>query len=430
MDRRLGARMVKRVLMTAFHFPPQRGSSGIQRTLAFVRDLPALGWEPLVLTAHERAYETTGADQLGDVPPATVVRRAFALDSARHLAWRGRYAGWSALPDRWIGWLAGAVPAGLGLVRRLRPRLIWSTYPIATAHLIGFALSRLTGLPWVAEMRDPMTDDAYPAPGAVRRAYLWIEKLTLRRCTRLVCTTPGAIAGYRARFPEIEAERFVLIENGYDERHFAEAEAMAAPRTSDGPRAADVPLRLLHSGVIYPSERDPVPLFEALASLRAAGHASPATLQLVLRATGHDDYLAPLIARYGLQDIVILAGPLPYREALAEMLGVDALLLLQASNCNAQIPAKMYEYLRAGRPLLALTDEAGDTARALRAAGVDSIAPLDDARAIALALTEFIEQVRRGTAPLASRDTVASAARSARSRQLAALLDSLETFGR
>ncbi len=415
------ARAGKRALMVAFHFPPQRGSSGVQRTLAFARHLPALGWQPLILTAHPRAHPHISADQLGDIPPGTVVRRAFAVDTARHLSWRGRYLAPMALPDRWSSWLLGALPAGLALARRMRPALIWSTYPIATAHLIGMALQRLTGLPWVAEMRDPMTDADYPAPGPIRRAYQWVEAATVRRCTRLVCTTPGAIAAYRQRFPEVAAERYVLIENGYDEAHFADAAAQTARPQARGPG----PVRMVHSGVVYPSERDPVPLLTALSALKGAGTLTAARFQLTLRAPGHEDYLAPLIVQYGVSDLVQIAPHLPYREALAEMLGADALLLMQASNCNAQIPAKLYEYMRAGRPVLALTDARGDTAAAMHAAGLDTMAALDDAAAIAEALLRFIVLVEQGRAPLAGPAAVAAASRAARSARLAALFDEL-----
>ena len=82
-----------RVLMVAYHFPPLAGSSGIQRTLRFAQHLPAFGWQPLVLSANPRAYERTSDDLNADVATGTVVRRAFALDTARHLSFMGRYIG-------------------------------------------------------------------------------------------------------------------------------------------------------------------------------------------------------------------------------------------------------------------------------------------------------------------------------------------------
>ncbi|WP_229417378.1 glycosyltransferase [Massilia sp. Root418] len=410
----------KRVLMIAYHYPPMRGSSGIQRTLKFSQYLPQSGWGPVMLSAHPRAYANPGDDQMGDIPASVPVTRAFALDTARHLAVGGRYAGFMALPDRWASWCLGAIPAGWRLIRQHRPAVIWSTYPIASAHLIGLVLRRLTGLPWVADLRDPMTDVSYPSDPRTRRVFQWIERKTIEHCTVAVCTTPGAIKTYETRFPEIPRDRFRLIENAYDEENFADAERDGA---APAPGAHGGPLTLVHSGIIYPSERDPVPLFQALAALQQRGAVSGATLRVVLRATAHDEYLAGLIAEHGIGDIVQLAPHVPYRTALAEMLNADGLLILQATNCNHQVPAKLYEYLRARRPILALTDSDGDTAATLRQAGVDSIAPLDRKDAIIEALPRFLEQVRQGTAPLAPAAVIAAHSRRARTEQLAQLLD-------
>jgi glycosyltransferase involved in cell wall biosynthesis len=402
----------RKVLMVAFHFPPQRGSSGIQRTLKFAEYLPAHGWQPLVLSAHPRAYASVGGEPYAG--PAEVTR-AFAVDSARHLALRGRYLRLLALPDRWVGWCFGAIPAGLRLVRRARCQVIWSTYPIASAHLIGLALRRLTRLPWIADLRDPMIDDAYPVDPWMRTAAAWVERQTVRHCTRAVCTTPGAVRSYRQRYPDIPAERFCLIENGYDEPEFAQARPAARPANS--------PFVLLHSGIVYPSERDPRPLFAALGRLRRDGMLTSANFRLVLRAPVHEALLARLAREHDIVDIVDIAPALPYRAALAEMLAADGLLVLQAKNCNEQVPAKLYEYLRAARPILALTDPAGDTAALMRAAAIDTMAALDDADAIAQALPRFLELARSGGAPLAAPAFVQAQARAARTAQLAALLD-------
>ena len=411
--------MVKRVLMIAFHFPPLRGSSGIQRTLKFAQYLPRFGWLPVVLSAHPRAYPIRGDDQLPDIPAEVVVRRAFALDTSRHLSFKNRYPGFLALPDRWASWLLGAVPAGIGLIRRYKPEAIWSTYPIPTAHLIGLVLHRLTGLPWIADFRDPMTDVSYPSNPLTRRIYRWIEKTTVHSCTRAVCTTPGTIAMFSKRFPDVPASRFYLLENGFDEDNFNQAQdavAIAAPRAR---------FELIHSGVIYPSERDPIPLFDALAQMQAEGSIGQASFQLVLRAAGHDDYLQQLIDARGIGPLVTLAPHVPYRVALAEMLSAGGLLVLQATNCNHQIPAKLYEYLRARRPILALTDPAGDTAATLRAAGIDTIAPLDEKNAIIVGLSRFLDLASAQKAPIATEQVVKSYSREARAQQLAVLLDQI-----
>jgi glycosyltransferase involved in cell wall biosynthesis len=406
-------------LMIAYHYPPQAGSSGVQRTLKFSQYLPLFGWEPTVLTAHPRAYP-----RVSEAPPspqlsATRVQRAFALDAARHLAVRGRYLRLSALPDRWVSWWLGAVPAGLWLARRLRFDAIWSTYPIATAHLIGRSLQQYTGIPWIADFRDPMTASDYPLDARVRRAHARIEAATLTHCARAVFTTPGAASAYRARFPGLTAERFAVIENGYDEDDFAAAASEhGRPAPAPGDRFV-----LLHSGIVYPSERDPGALFEALARLRGAGIIGAHNFELVLRASVHEALLGSMIARCGIGDIVTLAPPIAYQAALAEMQAADALLILQGAGCNHQIPAKFYEYLAARRPMLALTDPAGDTARAMRQAGLDAIASLACSASIAHALQSLMQRVRAGLVAPVAPALIALHSRRERTAQLARLFD-------
>ena len=410
--------MNPRVLLVAYHYPPCTGSSGIQRALTFSRYLPECGWDPIVLSAHPRAYEQSAPDQLKDIPAGVPVHRAFALDTKRHLSVRGRYPGFAALPDRWAAWAFGAIPAGLRLVRRYRPRAIWSTYPIATAHRIGYWLHRWTGLPWIADFRDSMTEEGYPSDPKQFRAFKKIERRAMEHAAKVVFTTPGAVRMYQERYPSVPRDRFVVLPNGYDEAPFAEAER-------DLPaRPAGRPLTLVHSGILYPSERDPRPFFDALAELKRTGAVDAKSLRIVLRATGHDGVHAPEIAKRGIEDLIALEPQVPYREALKEMLLADGLLLFQASNCNHQVPAKVYEYFRARRPVLALTDARGDTAAVLRDAGIDTIVPLDDAAAIARGLTAFLAQARAGTAPLVPAGEVERHSRRGRTGELAELLAS------
>jgi glycosyltransferase involved in cell wall biosynthesis len=414
--------MPKRVLLVAFHFPPVRGSSGVQRTLAFARYLPEFGWEPAVLTVHPRAYPEVGEDLLRSVPEGLEVARAFALHAPRHLAVAGRYPLLFALPDEWSTWWLGGVASGLRLLRRFRPQVLWSTFPIATAHCIGATLQRRSGLPWVADCRDSMTETDYPPNPWRRRVYRRIERALVERAARVVFTAPGALRMYAERYPAAPSALWSVIANGYDEEAFPQGAPGPAP-------VAGRPLKLLHSGALYPSERDPRPFYAAVAAMKAAGELDAARARIVLRATGYDAHHRRLIDAAGVGDVVALEGHLPYREALAEMAAADGLLVFQASNCNHQIPAKLYEYLRAGRPILALTDPSGDTAGAVRGAGLDTIAPLHDEGAIRAALRAFLGRLRDGTAPRPDPVAVAGASRRARARELAELLDAVVAAG-
>jgi len=182
---------------------------------------------------------------------------------------------------------------------------------------------------------------------------------------------------------------------------------------------------LVHSGIVYPSERDPTHLFQALRMMLDEGRLKPGELRLRLRAPAHETFLAKLIGDFRVAEVVELAPPIPYRSALQEMLRADGLLVLQAGNCNDQIPAKVYEYLRCRRPIIALTDPGGDTARILRDAGIHTIVRLDSAREIASELPRFMDQAKRGQAGRPSEAFVRVASRLERTRELASLLEQL-----
>ena len=409
--------------MIAFHYPPFTTSSGVHRTAKFVKYLPNFGYQAVVLSAHPRAY---GADRSADEASEgeSQVIRSFALDSTRHFGIRGRYPGWLALPDRWISWLPGALLDGLKTIREHRPELIWTTYPIATAHLIGLLLKRLSGLPWVADFRDPMIDEVHPTGHLKRRLFAWIEKKTMQRADRICVTTPGAAVMYRARYPLLDAGKLACIENGFDEEDFAGiANAVSVSEGSERPYV------LLHSGTVYPLERDPLPMLDALARLQSRGAISPRRVRVVLRATGHDEYILSEIAERGLQDIVSIAPALSYRQALEEMCGVDGLLLMQAANCNNQIPAKVYEYLRAGKPILGLVDAKGDTAALLKSQGIETLYSLDSVDEIEQGLVDFLSVMDRGEGAGVSKEALESCTRYRRSGELAALFDELLSAG-
>ena len=352
----------------------------------------------------------------------TVVERAFALDSARHLSLIGPLSRVLARPDRWVSWWLGAVPRGLAMIRKYRPDAIWSTYPIATAHKIGRTLHRLSGLPWIADFRDPMAQEGYPADPRTWQSFPADRGDARAQAACSVFVTPGAARIYRERYPDVPVDRLRVIENGYDEETFAPLDELPA-RTR--------PAAARHDDAAAQRHRLPERARSRRSSSRRCGACSttgslrPGELRVRLRASAHEAELKPMIDALRLADVVELAPPIPYRDALREMLRADGLLVLQAANCNEQIPAKVYEYLRCRRPIVGLTDPAGDTAALLRNAGVRDIARLDSVEEIAGVLRRFLDEAQRGAAVLPDDAFVTPASRTNRTRELADLLDRL-----
>lgn len=391
--------MAKSVLYIAFHYPPIQMSSGVHRSMVFSRHLAQQQWDVTVLTVDPRAY--IAVNQLQQVPTVINVKRCFALDTARHLSIGGRYLSWLAQPDRWISWLPAAVWQGYQLLRKREQAVIVSTYPIATAHIIGYLLHKLTGCSWVADLRDPMLQKNYPADLPRRKIFGWIEQKIIRHASAAILTSPGAIELYRQNYPQVPAAFWHYIPNGYDEAVFADLPVW--------PAAAVDKFTLLHSGTVYPTDRDPTALFDAIQQLKQTHPELANKLRVILRATGHDELYQAQLSERGIADIVELAPAVNYREAAAEMLAVDALLLMQADTCNYQTPAKAYEYIRAQRPVLVLAPERSDTWQLIQQTGAALRAELNNAGQIMQALRTLLQQ------PLQSQLTAAQVASYSRS---------------
>ncbi|MBS0354282.1 MAG: glycosyltransferase [Proteobacteria bacterium] len=411
----------RRVLMIAYHYPPVRVSSGIQRTLKFSQYLRDHDWEPMILTVSPRAYEAVGDDQMKEIPPGLIVERAFGLDTARHLSLKGRYFRWMAQPDRWVSWWPAGVIKGLKLIRKHRPKAIFSTFPIATAHLIALTLHRLSGLPLIVDFRDAMTEPGYPTNPVTWRTHRRLEQALIKHCTHAIFTTPGTRDMYAERYPDKPASCWAVIENGFDEDNFRDAET--------GLDASRIGLPgqmvLIHSGILYPEERDPRPFFAALKEMKDAGEASMETLRVILRATGSDTYYTKLLSDYGIDDLVSIEPSIAYRSALQEMMRADGLLLLQGASCNKQIPAKLYEYARAGRPIIALTDAAGSTAALMKKLDAPWITDIANTSAIRSLLSEALHKWHNQQLNGVQRSLADTCSRRSRTAELARLLDGL-----
>jgi len=411
---------LNKVLFVAFHFPPCGVGSGVHRASRFAAYLEEYGWRPYVLTVNDRAHERTdnSSGHLNRPNPFTVLR-AFALDAQRHLAVRGRYLFIAAVPDRWANWVLSAVPAGLIGLYREKVDLILVTFPIATAVLVALILHRLTGKPLVVDFRDSMTEKGYPPDPRTRAIHQWIERQVIKHGSRFIFTARSARQMYLDRYPELAHSSCIVIPNGYDEDDFADIEGRSRTDALEGC------IRLVHAGVIYPDDRDPKSFFRAVHKMRRDGVIDARVLKIDLRASGAERYYASLLRELEIDDIVHLLPALPHRESLKDTAASDGLLLFQAASCNHQIPAKVYEYFRLNKPILALTATAGDTAMLLNEVGGATIVDLKDEEAIVRQLAAFLDAVRHGTHSLPDPNRVSVYTRKNATAALARCLDQL-----
>ncbi len=376
--------MKKSALIIAYHFPPVAVSSGVHRIVSLANAMAGNQWDVTILSASEKTYERTDPDTLKEISPEIRVVRSLAFDTAMQLSIKGKYFQWMALPDNLQSWVLFGVIKGLREIIRKKPNVLISTYPIASAHLIAIILNRITGIPWICDFRDPMAQSGYPADPVKWKIFNWIEKHASNHALKMVFATPGALAEYKIRYPKVNEQTWSLFTNGYNEKQYHDLEPT---------QNQDSTVQIIHSGLIYIHERNPRALFEAISTLKSQNFFSGRSVELILRASGHETTYASWLNELDIAEIVKLEPPIPYKKAIRETFNAAGLLLLQGKGCNQQIPAKAYEYLRAQKPILALTDEAGDTAALLNENQIANIAPLDDASAIANAMHDFIDRI-------------------------------------
>jgi len=386
---------VKKVLFIAYHYPPEASSSGVLRALKFSKYLPGKGWWPQVLTLRKSLYTVTDEGLLLDIPSEVVVYRTFALDSARHLAIKGRHLACLSVPDRFVTWLFCAVPTGLSVIRNKNVQLIYSTSPPATAHMIAAALKLLTGVVWVADFRDPWIEEGvFPVAGSIR---YWIEshleRMVLRHCDSMIVTTPHLKADFLARYPQIPSTKIEVIYNGYDESDFGDLSI----GISSGK------FEIIHAGLVTPDFRNPLPLLEAVSSLIEENELPRDKVKITF--LGGDVWLLSPeftfhVERLGLTGVVSVEGRVSHRKALERLAHASVLLLLQASeDTRSLIPAKAFEYLRIGHPILALAFE-GATAELLKGKDHCFVIEPHDMANLKRALITLFKGWDRGDAPL------------------------------
>jgi len=411
----------RRVLFVTYHFPPSM-AMGAQACTQIARYLPLYGWEPVVLTVKERY-----AESLGDAPerefPGRVVRTGLlphplafyrSLKSLLHFERngtadpgggpenQGRLRRWLLslllVGDGYTGWLLPASLAGIRTIHGASVQHLLSSGPPWTGHLVGLLLARITGLPWTAHFRDPWTQGAQskPVSAASMRIDATLERMIIKRAAFVVCVTDQHTEMMRRVYAGFPPEKFITIPNGFDGGEWDSIRTELSVVDS----RKDTKFTITYSGTLYQA-RNPFPVFRALKVLIDAGEIDRD--RVLVQLIGWCDLaegrrVADIAADCGISECVNMRGPLARPEALKALTGSNLLLLL-AEGLTAQIPGKTYEYLRAGRPILALTSE-GALADLLRRTGGAWVVDQRDVAGIVAAVREIYRRWNDGR-PLA-----------------------------
>jgi glycosyltransferase involved in cell wall biosynthesis len=338
---------VRSLLLLTYHFPPS-AASGAFRLLGFARHLPTLGWGVQVVAPPTLPWEPSDPLLTDRLPEGVHVHPALysqaMLTKPVRKIWP--YAFW--LPTAWR--------VAERAVSRHRPDIILTSGPPHEIHLLGAYFRRRHGIPWVADFRDPWAVARPPQVHVTRRERAF-EKLVIRHADGLVWNTPRVRDRLREAYPA-RADTMVAIENGFDPEGY--------PDRTRQPGDAGV-VDVLHAGMVYMG-RDPRPLFDALKLLQSRRTDGLPSIRISFLGLKQDFTvdLESEARRRGLEDSIRVEGHLPYEATLQRMVDADVLLLLDSPGRHMGVPAKLYEYLGAGRPVLALAERDGDIAAVLR----------------------------------------------------------------
>jgi glycosyltransferase involved in cell wall biosynthesis len=295
------------------------------------------------------------------------------------------------LPDDQQGFIDVAARAAIAAIRRYPGAWVYSTAPPASVHLAALRAARETGTTWVAEFRDPWTDNP-GKPWYARTAITdWIERGLERRCLSradlVVSVSEGIDGVLRRKVPLSAHNKFIVALNGIEPR--LNAVGTSPPRR---------PLRIVHVGTLYLG-RDPRPFLCALARVVQRRKLEPSDIQAEFIGDAESFNGIPvrdLVRAAGLANHVTFTPWLPHAEAQDQIRNASALLLL-AEGQPLQIPHKLYEYLAARRPILAFADREGDTASLVRRSGRHWVVSGDDPAAIDDALDALVQSQGQGT---------------------------------
>jgi glycosyltransferase involved in cell wall biosynthesis len=343
-----------RILLLSHTFPPENTPAAVRPGQLF-RYLPRFGYEPLVVTAS--------------VPGA---RAGLATDAASWLL--EKYQRYAAPYNDRLPWVPQAIAEAEHLIRKEPVKAIFSTSPFLSGHIAALWLVKKYQLPWIADFQDPILDNP-----ARRRNWVYpydalLERAFFSNAYHLLANTNTVAAAWAARYPQWK-QKISIFWNSFDPE-----ETMPAPADRGGQQRT-----ITHVGSFY-EERRPTQFLKAVGQLVESGRLDPANLRIrfvgPVDVSAEEQQVADCLRGLGMLEYN--ATRVPRSEALQETVDSDYLLLIDMARTAFQLPSKLIDYIRAGRPILAFALPESPVAHVLSNAAVPHVnisprASLDDA---------------------------------------------------
>ncbi len=439
---------MKRVLIISYYWPPT-GGSGVQRWVKFAKYLPQEGWQPVVYTPENPEQLAVDESLAAEIPAEAEIVRTRIVEpyelykkflkgsghskeavevnpvNAQNKSFVQKAAMWVRgnlfRPDPRCLWIRPSVRFLKKYLEEHPVDLIVSTGPPQSMHLIGMKLARETGLPWIADFRDPWTRIFYFKHLSMTRATeKWherMEKKVLDEATRVVAVSPLVQQDFQA----MTSTPVELITNGFDECDFSEAEKEAA----GGP---DKDFVITHTG-LFAADGNPTALWEVLAEKCARDDSFRKRLKIKLVGKTDTQIIAAIEAA-GLGANLIDLGYLPHNKAVEEQRNASVLILplRKEPEYKAVLPGKLFEYLASWRPVLGIGQTDGAMAMILDQTKTGKVIDWNDKDSLSTYITDLWEKHLRGELTVADAD-LSHFTRRSLTRQMARLFETISNSG-
>jgi glycosyltransferase involved in cell wall biosynthesis len=414
--------MMQKVLFLTYYFPPIAGS-GVFRSAKFAKYLPKFGWQPIVISATEDIQlQQVDPTLLEELPEEVQVRRVGAPHPQPYTAlrqWLRRNTGSvevaSSTPasvkgiesssngkqsvlktvfkgltwplrllenppvDIQLYWSLRIIPLAWRLIRQQEIDVIYTSSAPWSVLLTGLVLKRLTGCPWVLDMRDPWVSNEYVCrdKGLRRRLDVTLEQQALNTADHVVITSAGFMDEIETLAGPAVRSKVIEITNGYDEMDFS--------IQTDDQSVYDSSQNWVHVGTTIWDRF--APLVDAIARLEK----EPSVLQdITFTFHGWCDPRVPEAAKLLNTGSFVFKSAVPHSHAISLMQQSEVLILLLGAQRHwARIyPGKLFEYLRAGKPVLGVGPR-GVAAELIERCGVGCFIPADETEKLAAMLRKI-----------------------------------------
>jgi hypothetical protein len=393
---------MKRVLIITYYWPPSAGS-GVQRWLKFSKYLPEYGWQPVIFTPENPDFSLQDESLEQEVDKHTEVlkfpiwepyqlfrtlKKQKPKDTASILEYKDpglldQLAVWLRgnllIPDPRLFWIKPSVKFLEEIWEQNDFKAIITTGPPHSMHLLGRNLKRKTGVPWLADFRDPWSTweflDTLKLSGLARKKHQKLEASVFEEADSLVTISPT----FQKEMKRIGARDIQVLLNGFDPSDIPKF-------LTKSPENSSV-LEIVYSGVID-AIRNPLPFLNVLKTVFGD---TTGKVRLTFVGRVNENVKRLLRDDNWLGAHVVLAGYVSHKEVFSYYQKANLLLLILTNTKNAKgnIPGKLFEYMATGRQILALGDPKGDSASIIKTSEAGKVFPHTDETGMAQFIKNF-----------------------------------------